>query len=285
MCGHATIALGRFLVDTQDTTIFPRRGAVVFDTAARESRIRLHAPCGVVEVSVPSTLSRGRVRSDPSREVSFVSVKSFAAATDLVVEIPDGLLWDELRDGGRRSIKVDLAYGGAFYVIVQEKELGFQGTRNGDVDMKHLDQVTAVVKKLVGARRELFQGHGLDTELEYLYGVIVVDGGEGQKGLGGLDEGRLGICFFADQQVDRSPTGSGVSARVALACAKELLEPGERVRFDSPLSARTGGEVGAFIGSATGDGRARVEGKAFYTGACAFVVEEGDGISRDGFVL
>ncbi|KAI0745317.1 hypothetical protein C8Q76DRAFT_607008 [Earliella scabrosa] len=285
MCGHATIALGRFLVDTEDEAIFPRRKQLTFDENKRECKLRLHAPCGVVNVTVPSVRKGNIFQSDPEREVQFVSVRSFAAAIDVAVEVPEELQWPELRSSGRRTVKVDLAYGGAFYVIVQERELGFEGVRAGNVDMKRLDAATATVKALVGARKELFRGHGLAEDLEYLYGVIVVDDGEGRAGLGGLDEGRLGVCFFADQQVDRSPTGSGVSARVALARAKGLLAEGEQVRFDSPLSARRGGETGAFVGSAEDGERVRVGGRAFYTGACAFVVEDRDGLSRDGFVL
>ena len=55
------------------------------------------------------------------------------------------------------------------------------------------------------------------------------------------------------------------------------------MRFDSLLSARPGGEAMAFVGSDAGAERVRVEGRAFYTGACAFVVE--DGFAREGFVL
>ncbi|KAI1795498.1 Diaminopimelate epimerase-like protein [Ganoderma leucocontextum] len=281
MCGHATIALGRFLVDTQDEAIFPRRKQIAFDPVKGECKVRLHAPCGVVDVTVPTVQDGGWVQSDPEREVQFISVRSFAAATAIVLEVPEEDLWPELRDTGRRAVKVDVAYGGAFYVIVEETELGFGHVREGGVDLKRLDAATAVVKQLVGAEKELFQGHGLENDLEYLYGVIVVENGEGEVGLGGL-EGRLGVCFFADQQVDRSPTGSGVSARVALARAKGLLGDGERVRFDSPLSVRRGGE-GAFVGSGVGAERVRVEGRAFYTGACAFAVE--DGFAREGFIL
>ncbi len=283
MCGHATIALGRFLVDTEDLAVFPRRKQVPFDEGRGECRIRLHAPCGVVDVTVPSVRAGDRVRSDPGRDVQFVSVRSFAAATDVVVEVPEELRWPELRVAGRSAVKVDVAYGGAFYVVVQETELGFERIREGGVDMKRLDAATAVVKQLVGAQRELFAGHGLGEELEYLYGVIVVDDGEGRAGLGGEAEGRLGVCFYADQAVDRSPTGSGVSARVALARAKGLLGAGSRVRFDSVLSARRGGEAGAFTGSSAGAERVRVGGRAFYTGACAFAVE--DDFARAGFVL
>ncbi|KAI0665971.1 Diaminopimelate epimerase-like protein [Trametes maxima] len=273
MCGHATVSLGRFLVDTEDEEVFPRRKQVHFDEEKGEQRLRLHAPCGVVDVTVPSTRKGNRVLSDPEREVRFISVRTFAATTNLVVE--------ELSEAGRTAVKVDVAYGGAFYVIVQEEELGFARIREG-VDLKRLDAATAVVKGLVSGRKEVFRGHGLESDLEYLYGVIVVDKGEGEVGLGGL-EGRVGVCFFADQQVDRSPTGSGVSARVALACAKGLLGEGERVRFDSLLSAQAGGAAGAFVGSAGADGWVLVAGRAFYTGASAFVVE--DVFSRDGFLL
>ncbi|KAI8993924.1 Diaminopimelate epimerase-like protein [Trametes punicea] len=290
MCGHATLALGRLLVDTEDEQVFPRRRQIHFDGSNDECRLRLHAPCGVVEVTVPIIRQGNRVRSDPGRNVRFVSVRSFAAAVDVTVEVPEELRWPELQKAGKHAVKVDIAYGGAFYVIVQEKELGFEHVRNG-VDLKRLDAATAALKRLVGARKDLFRGHGLEAELEYLYGVIVVDEGEGQVGLGGLDDGRVGVCFFADQQIDRSPTGSGVSARVALARAKGLLGDGERVRFDSLLSADAtrpdgdveGGAAGAFVGSAVPGGRVVVEGRAFYTGASVFVAE--DAFSRGGFLV
>ncbi|KAI0335049.1 Diaminopimelate epimerase-like protein [Cubamyces sp. BRFM 1775] len=275
MCGHATIALGRFLVDTEDEDIFPRRKQVQFDEVKGECCLRLHAPCGVVDVTVPS------VRKGTG-SLRFISVRSFAAATNLRIAVPEGLRWPELRQAGKEHILVDVAYGGAFYVIVDEKELGFEHIKEG-VDLRRLDTATAIIKELVGARKEVFRGHGLDSDLEYLYGVIVVDEGEGWVGLGGLDDGRVGVCFFANQQIDRSPTGSGVSARVALARAKGLLGEGERVRFDSLLSAGAGGEAGAFVGSAAGVDRVVVEGRAFYTGACAFVVE--DAFSRGGLLV
>ncbi|KAH9858871.1 Diaminopimelate epimerase-like protein [Lenzites betulinus] len=282
MCGHATIALGRFLVDTEDEDVFPRRQEVQFHEDTRECRLRLHAPCGVVNIVVPSVRQGDKVRSDPEREVRFVSVESFAAAVNLVIEVPEEVRWPELRAAGKDAVKIDVAYGGAFYVVVQEKELGFERIRAG-VNVRRLDAATAALKQLVGAQKEVFRGHGLASDLEYLYGVIVVDEGENRPGLGGM-EGRVGACFFANQQLDRSPTGSGVSARVALARAKGLLGDGERVRFDSLLSVDgRSGAAGAFVGSAVMENRVLVEGQAFYTGACAFVVE--DAFSRGGFLL
>jgi trans-L-3-hydroxyproline dehydratase len=76
MCGHATIALGRFLLDTHDKTVFPNRDNVKYDPATKSATLKLHAPCGLLDVTVPVTIDGQK--SDPSRPVTFVSVPSFA---------------------------------------------------------------------------------------------------------------------------------------------------------------------------------------------------------------
>ena len=73
MCGHATIALGRFLIDTWDTSIFPKREEIDVDAGTLTAKINLHAPCGLVEITVPVTPD-GK-RSDPSRKVSFLPMQ------------------------------------------------------------------------------------------------------------------------------------------------------------------------------------------------------------------
>ncbi|TFY50761.1 hypothetical protein EVJ58_g10900, partial [Rhodofomes roseus] len=226
MCGHATIALGRFLVDTQDKSIFPLREQLKYDAERRETELRLHAPCGVVHVTVPTLAEDGKVRSDESRAVTFVSVPSFASARDVVVDIPEAERWAALRAKGRTQVRVDVAYGGAFYAIVDAKELGFDGIVGHGHSLRELDEATATVKRLVAGRRGLTR-HPREPELEYLYGVIVTDDEGAQGG--------VGLCFFADQEVDRSPTGSGVSARVALAVAAGRTALGETAVFHSPV--------------------------------------------------
>lgn len=78
MCGHATIALGRFLVDTHDLRVFPKRNELMVDPVTQTVDINLHAPCGLVRVTVPATPD-GK-KSDPSRLVMFLSTPGFAAA-------------------------------------------------------------------------------------------------------------------------------------------------------------------------------------------------------------
>ncbi|KAI0767974.1 proline racemase [Irpex lacteus] len=286
MCGHASIALGRFLIDTVDLSVFPRRNTLPYDARTRSTIVRLHAPCGVVEITVPTTDgdSWDKRRSDPSRRVCFKGVSSFVGALDVEVDVPEGQRWPALRDSGRDCVTVDVSYGGAFYAIVSSRALGFTHgiTEN---DLPGLNHATKTIKSLLKHRKELYT-HPTEEDLEYLYGTIVTE----QL----ADNHELGVCFFADQQLDRSPTGSGVCARVALAAAKGLLVEGQEVLFDSVVSRGKGmgftGKAVERVALRQKDGRevdattVVVSGQAYYIGAHSFVVEAGDGIG-DGFII
>ncbi|KII92293.1 hypothetical protein PLICRDRAFT_37079 [Plicaturopsis crispa FD-325 SS-3] len=154
MCGHATIALGRFLVDTQDTKVFPRRKQLNFDSAANTTVIRLHAPCGLVHVRVPT---KDGIRSDAGLPVTFRSVPSFASAVNVSVPIPIEQRWATLRALERESVTVDVAYGGAFYAIVSCEQLGFPLGLGGGYQMREFDEATKILKSCLSSRRELFQ--------------------------------------------------------------------------------------------------------------------------------
>ncbi|KAK0208792.1 proline racemase [Desarmillaria ectypa] len=197
MCGYATIALGRFLVDTHDLEVFPRREALRKVNGTTE--LRIHALCGVVRISVPSN----------SDEVSFLGIQSFVSKRGLVVDIP-------LSERGyisKERMAVDVAYGGAFYVLISTQELGAK---------RNIAEAAAATERLVNL--EAMQGgiikHPTERDLEFLYGVIATD--KTQDG----PRGELGLCFFAGGQIDRSPTRSGVMARVALGVEEGWLGVG-----------------------------------------------------------
>lgn len=138
MCGHATIALGRFLVDTCDEAVFPRRGEVVVDPVEGVARVKVHAPCGVVGVDVPTaTMEDGkRFCSDPERPVAFISSPAFASGVDVDVHIPEEKRWPELELAGRKSVVVDACFGGTFYAVISAQELGFPDElKKGKVDL------------------------------------------------------------------------------------------------------------------------------------------------------
>lgn len=153
--------------------------------------------------------------------------------------------------------------------------------------------------------------HPTESDLSFLYGVVVVDGHADKVAeTGGSSLAHLclqarltrcgftGVCFFAAQALDRSPTGSAVGARVALAVAKGELTIGQRRAYHSIVSRGSPGEQGAFVGEAVeqvavGGGSAlggrgvivRTEGKAFCTDVSVFVAEADDAAGKDGFVV
>lgn len=284
MCGHATIALGRMLVDA-DEHIFPRRSQLEYHSETQTTTLKLHAPCGLLDVTVPTTAD-GK-RSDPSRPVSFLSVPSFASGISVKIPISTEYQWPELQ--GRSSITVDFSYGGAFYCIVPLQELGFAGHLN-ELDLAAVNTATKNAKAAINANPELRKcfAHPLENDLSFLYGFIIVDNHLGTPSTSATSA-ETGLCIFADQQIDRSPTGSGVAARIALAYAKDKTFTQARTYHSLVSHSTQGGFDGTVAEVLEADHaypvvRVRVQGSAFYTGFAQFVVEEADPLG-DGFLF
>ena len=151
MCGHATIGLGRFLVDSSDESssdLFPA-SKFQLDEKSLTTAIKLHCPCGVVNVTVPVTVGpQGRLKSDPERGVSFISVDSFATGIDVEVHLPMSYRWPEL--GERTKVTADFGYGGAFYCMIGVRELGFsEGLSHSSLDA--LSRSTGTLKAALNA--------------------------------------------------------------------------------------------------------------------------------------
>ncbi|KAJ5461760.1 uncharacterized protein N7458_003312 [Penicillium daleae] len=288
MCGHATIALGRFLVDTHDLKVFPKRKELEFNPTTCEVAVNIHAPCGLVRVTVPTT-ANGQ-ESDPSRPVSFLSTPAFAAGIDLKIPIPKEVRWPEL--GDRESITLDISYGGAYYALVDARELGFSGLQK--IDLAAISNAASKLKAYLMTHPLVSSAlqNPEDRRLSFLYSVMVVDRDVGSRpeGVNGTE---TGLCFFADDEIDRSPTGSCVTARMALAHAKKLRPVGQKWAYNSIISNHF--DTGAFVASIVDDNVrvggskeaviVRVEGKAYYTGTSNFILEEGDLASATGFTL
>lgn len=247
MCGHAVIALGRYAVD---------QGLV----AAVEplTTVNIECPCGMVVASVE--VSDGKAGS-----VSFESVPSFLSARDLTVELD--------RYG---RIDFDIAYGGAFYALADCRQFGLAFGRDRVRDF--VDAATALTECVKQAHPPV---HPDAADLGFLYGTILTDGGTGADGLATKN-----ICVFADAEVDRSPTGSGVTARLAAMHAKGEIALGEQRLFESVVGSRFTGSVARE--TTLSDGRpgivARVGGRAYYSGKAEFLVEDDDLLGK-GFLV
>lgn len=243
MCGHATIALVRWAVESGRVT-----------RSMPETIVRLQCPCGLVVA---------RVAADGT--VRFESVPAFAYARD---RIASTATWG--------PVAVDIAYGGAFYAILPADSIG-------------LDLKTSPMRSIVDAGEEITRAasravaidHPDEPDLAFLYGTILTDGGDGANGRPSRN-----ICVFAGRQVDRSPTGSGVTARMALMRTKHQAHLGEERLFESCTGAQFSGRL-LRDAPAVGPRKAsivEVGGRAYVTGESRFRFDADDPL-REGFSL
>ncbi|MGH6761820.1 MAG: proline racemase family protein [Phyllobacterium sp.] len=246
MCGHAIIALGRYAVDY---------GLV--QASEPVTTVKIEAPCGLVVASV-------EVRDGKAGAVSFESVPAFLFAKDQTIDLP-----------GHGDIRFDMAYGGAFYALADCHQFGLEFGL--DSARRFVDAATALTEKL---KAEFLLSHPDHDDLAFLYGTILTDGDDAF-----CEQPTRNICVFADAQVDRSPTGSGVTARLAAMHAKGQIALGQTRVFESIVGSRFEGSVASV--TTTGPHKAitaRVSGRAFYAGKAEFIVEPDDPL-HGGFLI
>ncbi|MCY4369786.1 MAG: proline racemase family protein [bacterium] len=236
MCGHATIALGRYAVD---------RGLV--PAVEPRTEMVIQCPCGPVTVVV-------EVKDGKAGQARFTSVESFAPILQhKVVVKPYG------------TVTYDVGYGGAFYAVADAAQFGL------DVRSSPVGELVVAANALSDAVRVgTVLSHPESSELSELYGSILTDGHDGERV-------SANVCVFADSQVDRSPTGSGVTARMAIRHAHGQVSIGEERVFESLVgSTMTGRVVASRVAGDLPAVVVEVGGRAYYTGSASFLVEPDD---------
>ena len=227
-------------------------GTIALVTWAIESgRLAAVEPETRVTVDVPSGRlpTVARVEAGDVRSVRFTNVPSYVHARELKI--------------GRFT--VDIAYGGAFYAIVPAAQAGLK------VEPRQLPQLIELgrgLKQHIEAEHEV--RHPQHPEIEGIYGVI-------------FTEGDRNVTVFADGEVDRSPCGSGTSARLALLDATGELPRGETLTHRGIVGSTFLGRV---VGEDPDGGGVitEVEGSAHLTGRHEFVLEPEDELGT-GFLL
>jgi len=246
MCGHATIAIGKLAVEM---------GWVEKEEPV--TKVTIDAPCGRLHAEV-------EVLDGTVGKIRFQNVPSFVAALDASVEVE-----------GLGTVTYDLAYGGAFYAYVDSNELGIPLIPE---NYRKLIQAGMDIKRAVIASEQPVV-HPFEEDLGFLYGTIFI----GSPVNEGIDS--RNVCVFAEGEVDRCPTGSGVSGRMAIHSARRELEPGEWMSIESIT-----GSVfrGRFVEKTTFGSYdsvvPEVEGTAYVTGSSTFVIDPEDPM-RHGFFL
>ena len=245
MCGHGIIGVTKVVLETG-----------MFEIQEPETCIRIDTPAGLVTAF--ARISDGRVKS-----VYFHNVPSFVLGLDETVDVP-----------GLGSVKYDLAFGGAFYAFVQAAAVGLV-CRPGNY--RGLIEKGMMIKRAVMSSREIV--HPVEADLNFLYGTIFVGPPESE----GADS--RNVCIFAEGEVDRSPTGTGVSGRMAIHHARGELDVGESMVIESIIGSRftasvkettTFGPHAAVI--------PKVEGRAYIVGKNEWTIDPGDSLAS-GFIL
>src|SRR5215471_16495562 len=199
MCGHAIIALTKLVIET---------GLISREWEGGNPRLTINVPAG--KVYAQAVVEGGNVS-----EVSFRNVPSFVYLRDACVEVP-----------GLGPVSFDIAYGGAFYCIVEARPLGLALTPD---HYTRLIDCGRRIKQAVMANFSI--KHPFEDELSFLYGTIFT-GPAARPGRHSRN-----VFIFAEGEVDRSATGSGVSARAALHHARGELRLNEKITIESILGS------------------------------------------------
>ena len=243
-------------------------GTIALGAWAVHSGLVAAEPDGETEgrIDVPSGRVIARVRCTGGRvsAVTFRNVPSWVVARSVPVPTSRG------------HVTVDVAYGGAIYATLPAAAVGLA------VTPEHYGELIAIGREIKWALNEHeVARHPSDERLSGIYGTILVDD------LGELETGphQRNVTVFADGEVDRSPCGSGTSARLALLAAEGRVGGNKVLTHDSIVGSRF---IGRVVSSAHDGVRQvvipEVTGTAFRTGEHTFVLDPDDDLGT-GFVL
>lgn len=245
MCGHGIIAAVSVAIETE--------------------AIELPSPGKSIGIDAPAGFIRAYAHKENEQlQVSFDNVPSFVEAENLTLTIE-----------GFGDITYDIAFGGAYYAYVDADVIGVPCTPENHQQLIALGRA---IKHQV--MNDYAIQHPLEKDLSFLYGTIFYSSKTDNP-----NSHSRHVCIFADGEVDRSPTGTGVSGRAALLKAKEGLTPLQTVTIESIV----GGNMTVSIQDEhCYHGKSavtpRVSGRAFITGLHQFVLNEKDIFPR-GFLL
>jgi proline racemase len=250
MCGHGIVAV---------TTIALERGIIMPGGDGNE--IVYDSPAG--QIRARARFRAGESDDEAARRVEsvrFLNVPSFVFEGGLSVTI------------GTRQVRADVAFGGAFYAIVDCEAVGLP------IDVPHLPELRRVGMEIKHAiEAAVTVAHPLESGLAGIYGTIFTGPPSDEQA------DLRNVTIFADAEVDRSPCGTGTAAVMAVVDAMGLLSGDRPFVHESLIGTRFTGRVASR--TTIGDFEAivpEIEGSAWITGEHTFLVDENDPL-KEGF--
>ena len=245
MCGHGIIGVTNAACDLG---LVPMRIPV--------TPVKIDTPAGLVNAFA-------RIADKAVQSVYFHNVPSFVVDLDEEIAVPE-----------LGVIQYDLAFGGAFYAFVDADKMGL--SLHAD-NFRALIQSGMAIKNAIIASRKI--EHPVDTDLGFLYGVIFTGNSLSP------DADSRNVCIFAEGEVDRSPTGTGVSARMAIHYFRGEIRVNEAMVIESIIGTRFTGRVVETIRQGPYEAVIpEVEGTAYIIARNEFFVDPQDPL-KNGFIL
>jgi proline racemase len=245
MSGSNTICVATVLLETG-----------MIELREPETTLRLEAPAGPVEVR--AACREGRVES-----VELTNVPAFVEHLDARLDVPE-----------LGTIAVDVAYGGMWYAIADAAVLGFELSPR---EARELSRVGELIR--AAAREQLTCTH---PENPAISGVSIVELAGPWRGVGAVSRNAVVV---APGRLDRSATGTGLSARMAVLHARGVLGVGDSMTHASPIGSTFDGRI---VAETSVGGRPAIvpaiRGSAFVTGVTQIVVDPDDPFP-EGYLL
>ena len=276
MCGHGVIAVCTIAVE-RSLIVVPRE-------ADGRVRITLDSPAGPIEAVAHTTpVAQDFLTAEASAKavspasvrvtrVSFRNVPSFVLHPSVPVRI------------GNREARVDVAFGGAFYAIVDSESVGIPIVPERLPDLRRVGmEIKHAVERAVRVE------HPLEPQLHGIYGTIFT--GQPSDAFADLRN----VTIFADAEVDRSPCGTGTAAVMAVLSAMGILGRDQQFTHESIIGTKFRGRVVGETSVSTPNSSTpnsqgtdiaaiipEIEGEAYITGEHTFLIDDRDPL-KHGF--